>query len=194
MSDQPDESEKTEDASQKKLDDAHKKGDVAKSNEVTTWFGMVALILAAALLPESMMTGLTRVLRGFLERSYAIPMEGEYLRYLLLSLGGSVMALLALPFAMFMMGGVVGNLIQHRPVFSAEQMKPKLSKISPAAGVKRLFSASSLMNFAKGIAKMVVIAIAMGLVVWPDRGLLVDSVSFDPAFILPSVRLLSLKM
>lgn len=194
MSDQPDESEKTEEPSQKKLGDAHKKGDVAKSNEVTTWFGMVALVLAAALLPESMMLGLTRVLRGFLERSYAIPMDGEYLRYLFLSLGGSLLMLLALPFAMFIMGGVVGNLIQHRPVFSAEQMKPKLSKISPAAGVKRLFSASSLMNFAKGIAKLVVIAIAMGLAVWPDRGLLVDSVSFDPTLILPSVKTLSLKM
>ena len=50
MSDEaPEESSKTEDPSQKKLEDAHKKGDVAKSQEVTTWFALVgsALMLLA---------------------------------------------------------------------------------------------------------------------------------------------------
>ena len=46
MSDEPDKSAKTEDPSQKKLDDAHKKGDVAKSQEVTNWF-MIARLDAA---------------------------------------------------------------------------------------------------------------------------------------------------
>ena len=45
MSDQPEQSEKTEDPSQKRLEDAHKKGDVAKSQEVTTWF----MVLGSAL-------------------------------------------------------------------------------------------------------------------------------------------------
>jgi len=194
MADQPDETEKTEQPSQKKLDDAHKKGDVAKSNEVTTWFGMVAITLAVALLPESMMAGLTQVLSRFIENSYAIPMDGEHLRSMFLTLGGAILLLLGLPFLLFVMGGVIGNLIQHRPVFSAEQMKQKLSKVSPLAGVKRLFSVSSLVNFAKGIGKLVIIAIAMALVVWPERDRLVDSVSFDPAYILPLVKTLTLKM
>jgi len=194
MADQPDETEKTEQPSQKKLDDAHKKGDVAKSNEVTTWFGMVAITLAVVMLPESLLAGLTRALRGFIANSYAIPMDGEHLRYVFLGLGGTLLWLLAMPFFLFVLGGVVGNLIQHRPVFSAEQMKPKMSKVSPLAGVKRLFSISSLVNFAKGIGKLVIIAVAMALVVWPERGRLVDSVTFDPAFILPLVKMLTLKM
>ncbi|VAW11347.1 Flagellar biosynthesis protein FlhB [hydrothermal vent metagenome] len=194
MSDKPDESEKTEEPSQKKLTDAHKKGDVAKSHEVTTWFGIVAMTLAVFLVPESMMAGLTRALRGFIDQAHAIPMDGEHLRLMFLSLGGSVLMLLGMPFLLLIIGGVVGNTVQHRPVFSAEQMKPKASKISPLAGVKRLFSASSLVNFAKGIAKMVIIAIAMAVVVWPERERLVDTVSLDPAYILPIAKMMTIKM
>lgn len=194
MADKPDESEKTEEPSRKKLDDAHKKGDVAKSHEVTTWFGLVAMTLAVFLVPESMMAGLTQALRGFVEQSHAIPMDGEHLRYMFLSLGGNILMVLGLPFLALIFGGVLGNIVQHRPVLSAEQMKPKASKISPLAGVKRLFSASSLVNFVKGIAKLIVIAVAMALAVWPERGRLIDTISLDPAYILPITKMLTLKM
>lgn len=194
MADEPDESEKTEEPSQKKLDDAHKKGDVAKSQEVTVWFGIVSMTLALLMLPEVMMDGLARSLRGFIEKPHLIPADGEHLRELFFSLGGALLVVLALPFLLFAIGGVVGNLVQHQLVFSVEQMKPKLSKISPIAGVKRLFSATSLVNFAKGIAKLIVTAFAMALVVWPEYGRLIDSVTLDPAAILPIVKLMSLKM
>ena len=44
MSDQPDESEKTEEPTQKKLDDAKKKGDLPKSQEVTSWLDRKSVV------------------------------------------------------------------------------------------------------------------------------------------------------
>ena len=49
-SEAPDQDSKTEDPSQKKLEDAHKKGDVAKSQEVTTWFMLMGSGIVFALL------------------------------------------------------------------------------------------------------------------------------------------------
>ena len=45
-------------------------------------------------------------------------------------------------------------MVQHRFVWSSESLKPKLSKVSPGAGVKRLFSKQALANFAKGLLKI----------------------------------------
>ncbi|MEM8811764.1 MAG: EscU/YscU/HrcU family type III secretion system export apparatus switch protein, partial [Pseudomonadota bacterium] len=47
MAEQDDDTEKTEDPTQKKLEDAHKKGDVAKSQEVNTWFIVAGIALVA---------------------------------------------------------------------------------------------------------------------------------------------------
>lgn len=194
MADETEQSEKTEDPSTRKLDDAHKKGDVAKSQEVTTWFGILAMTVAVFLVPEAMMNNLAGLLRGFIEKAHAIPMDGEHLRQLFFTLGGAVLLVMALPLFLLAIGGIAGNLVQHRPVFSAEQMKPKLSKISPISGAKRLFSTTSLVNFVKGIAKLVIIAVAMALVVWPERDRLIDIISIDPAYILPMTKIMTLKM
>ena len=55
---------------------------------------------------------------------------------------------------MLALAAIGGNLIQHRLVWSAEGLKPKLSKISPGAGLKRLFSKQALANFVKGLVKL----------------------------------------
>ncbi len=48
-------------------------------------------------------------------------------------------------------------MIQHRLVWSAEALTPKLSKISPLAGAKRLFSKQALVNFLKGLLKLTLV-------------------------------------
>ena len=68
-----------------------------------------------------------------------------------------------------MLAAIVGNMIQHRLVWSGEQLKPKFSKISPLAGMKRLFSKQALANFVKGLIKLVVIGAVMTALLWPER-------------------------
>ena len=74
-----------------------------------------------------------------------------------------------MPLLLLLAAAIIGNIIQHQLIWSAERMKPKLSKISPLAGFKRLFSSESLVNFAKGLIKIVVVSGLMVAVLWPQR-------------------------
>ena len=76
MADEHD-SDRTEDPTQKRLDEALERGDVVKSQEVSTWFviGGGALMLAA--FSGSMSGGLTTTLRGLIANSHQIPADGR---------------------------------------------------------------------------------------------------------------------
>jgi len=89
---------------------------------------------------------------------------------------------------------VAGNMIQHRLVWSAEQLKPKLAKISPAAGLKRMFSKFALVNFAKGLTKLALVGAIMVWLMWPQRHRLDTLVATDPAAVLALTGTLSLKL
>jgi len=79
-------------------------------------------------------------------------------------------------------------------VVTAENMKPKLSKISLKEGVKRLFGTKSLMNLAKGVVKIVVVSIVSFMIVWPERDRLALMMTWDVAQLLPVVQTMALKM
>ena len=180
MADQPEQHEKTEEPTQKKLEDAHKKGDVAKSQEVNSWFIMVGATLVLMVFSKDMGASLVLIFKNILSQSHQIPISGLALVENLRHLGTGILAALAFPFIIFMVAGLAGNLVQHRMLFSFEPVKPKLSKISPLAGFKRLFSKTSLVNFAKSIAKLTIVSSVIVVIVWPNRDRLDAMLALDP--------------
>ena len=191
---QPEQHEKTEEPTQKKLEDAHKKANVAKSQEVNTWFIIFAATLVVLMFANSMMSSLAHSLKGFLGGAHAIPMSGEHLVLVSRDLGSSVLGSMLLPIIVLMVAAVLGNLVQHKPVFSWHPAKPKLNKVSPLAGFKRLFSKTSLVNFAKGLVKLGIVSLVMFAIAWPNRDRLDQIISYDPLAILPFVKTMTLKM
>ena len=121
-------------------------------------------------------------------------MDGESIRLMWSETGGMMLSALAIPFLLLMLFAIAGNLVQHRPLLSGEQLKPKLSKISLIAGWKRLFSATSLVNFAKGIAKFVIVGVVMFYIAWPERDRLEVMMTADVGMLLMTVKELSIKM
>ncbi len=192
--DQPDQSEKTEDPTQKRLEDAHKKGDVAKSQEVSTWFVMLAATIVVMMFSNDMMASLATSLKVYLASPHDIAMDGENLRVVWMNLGLGVLAALLVPLALLMMGALAGNVVQHKLLFTAEGLKPKLSKISLLSGWKRMFSLTSIVNFLKGIAKLSVVSVVMFLIIWPERDSLDLFVTADIAMLLPVVQTMSVKL
>ena len=85
---------------------------------------------------------------------------------------------------MLALAAIAGNMVQHRLVWSGESLKPKFSKISPAAGAKRIFGKQAAANFAKGLFKVVALGAVMTAILWPERHRLESMVRFDPAAIL----------
>jgi flagellar biosynthesis protein FlhB len=79
-------------------------------------------------------------------------------------------------------------------VLSADPLMPNLDRVSPAAGFKRLFSKQAVVNFAKGLVKLVLFGAVIGALLWPQRHRLSGLVATDPAEILPATRSLAMQM
>jgi len=184
MADEPDKSEKTEDPSDKKLEDAHKRGDVAKSQELTTWFMLLGTAFIFALMAPITSNSLMNQLAGIMENADQIDVSGPGFAAFWQEMSGTVMVIALVPLMIMAVFALASNLLQHRPVWSIDPIKPKFSKISPASGAKRLFSGEALVNFAKGLVKLSVVSIIMFLVMWPERDRLDTIITADPSMIL----------
>lgn len=194
MAEETDDSEKTEDPSQKRLEDALKKGDVAKSQEVSAWFVLLGTGLVVGMLASPTAVGINNALRGYVEQAHAIPMDAFAVRDLWRDTGMRIGLALALPLIVLLVMAVAGNLVQHRFVWSTERMKPKLNKVSPLAGFKRLFSKESLVNFSKGLAKIVIVGGLMTAVLWPERDRVDTMIFRDISVMLIETRELVVKL
>jgi flagellar biosynthetic protein FlhB len=189
-----DRDDKTEAPSQKRLDEALERGDVVKSQEVTTWFVMGGATLVLMAFSGGMGRELTATMRGLVANSWQIQVDAQALPGLFQKLGGELLAAIAIPFLLLLLAALGGNLVQHRLVWSLEGVTPKLSKISPLAGLKRLFSKQSLANFAKGLLKIVIVGGVLTALMWPDRVRMASLVTLDPAALLPFTASLALKL
>jgi len=194
MADEPDTTEKTEDPTQKRLDEALKRGDVVKSQEVNTWFIIAGATLVMSAFSGSMSSELSATMRGLIANANNISVDGPALPRLFQKIGVEMIAAIAIPFLLLMLAALGGNLIQHRLVWSIEALAPKLSKISPAAGFKRLFSAQALANFAKGLVKLVLIGTVLTVLMWPERGRIMALERADPVTVLPLAQSLAMKL
>ena len=195
MSDEaPENDAKTEDPSQKKLEDAFKKGDVVKSQEVVTWFMLLGSAVVFASMGPVAAQGLMVALKDIMANADQVELGGAgfaaFFNGLALTMLGTVM----LPLVVLSACAIVANLIQHRPLISAEPITPKFSKISPLAGFKRLFSTDSLVNFGKGLLKITVVATVLFFVVWPERDRLDTMMTADPLIILADFQEIGMKI
>jgi flagellar biosynthesis protein FlhB len=189
-----DDTEKTEDPSQRRLEEALKRGDVAKSQEVNTWFVIGGGTLVLLSFSGSMSADLNTMMRGILANAHALPADGPGLMRLFWRIDAEVLAAVAIPFLIFMIAAIGGNLVQHRLIWSGEALKPKLSKISLAGGAQRLFSKQAIANFVKGLLKLALVGTVLVMLLWPERFRLEGMVSIDPGAILPVSKSLSLEL
>ncbi len=194
MAEGDDDTERSEDPTQKRLDDALERGDVPTSQEVNTWFVLAGGTLVITAFSGSVGSQLQTTLRGFLANSYALPADGPALAHMLKSLLAQLLGILVVPLILLVIAAAVGSLVQHRLVFSTDAIKPKFSKISPAAGFKRLFSKQALVNFLKGLAKLGLLGSVMTALLWPQRHHLASLVMTDPAGLMPFTKALTLKL
>jgi len=194
MAEEFEDTNKTEEPTQKRLDEALKRGDVVKSQEVNTWFVIAGAALVLMAFSGTMSKDLTTTMRGLIANSYNISVDGPALPRLFQKIGGEMLAAMTIPFLVLLVAAVGGNVIQHRLVWSFQALTPRFSKISLAAGLKRLFSKQALANFAKGLIKLVVVGSVLTALMWPERGRLEALTHSDPALIVPLCVSLSLKL
>jgi len=164
MAENDDDSQKTEEPTSKRLTDSRNRGEVAQSREVANWFMLFSAAVAVALFAPFSAEKILGISYKFIERPHDIPVDSEALRQLLFEVGGAVGLAVAAPIGLFMIAAVSSSLVQHGLLFAPEKLKPSLSKISPLAGAKRMFSIRSVTELLKGLVKISMVA-AIALVV-----------------------------
>lgn len=163
MSDTDDDASKTEDPSEKKLGEAHSKGQVWTSREVGHWFMFLAMAAILAFMGGSIAQGVSRAVLPFLEKPDQIPLDAGNLGPLLIGTFWESLKPLMFPVLILAIVSVIPTMMQTGLLFSAESITPKLEKLNPLTGLKRIFSLSSSVEMGKNLVKLAIIGT---MVVW----------------------------
>ena len=194
MADEQDPEDKTEDPTPKKIDEAIKRGDVVKSQELSTFFVLSAATVFVAFLTPGVSRDLAKPLAAFFDHAGDISVDGRVLDDIYIHLGLVMAGVLGLPALLFLAAGIGGSAIQHRLLFTFEPLAPKLSKVSPLAGFKRIFSIEGAVNGLKGVVKIVVVGIAMAMALRPELKRLDTIVATDIVGLMVVIRDAAVKM
>ncbi|MFT5814655.1 MAG: flagellar biosynthetic protein FlhB, partial [Psychroserpens sp.] len=155
-----DSGEKTEEPTAKKLSDARKKGQIARSKDLGTMFVLVGAALAVMLMGSSLVAGLSQMMTRLLSLSRKETMDVHALYQVV---GDSISAILV-PFLwihiLIVFAALIGNTLLGGISFSWQAMAPKASKLSPMAGFKRMFGVQAYVELIKSILKFFVVFIS----------------------------------
>ena len=168
MADGHDDSQKTEAPSQRRLDEARERGQVAVSREVGT---LLLFAVAAALALAAASHGalvIAAIGRNFLAHPHLLHTDSAGLGRLLGGVLRELAAALALPFLALLVAPVAGALLQNAVLWTAEPLQPKFERVSPLAGAKRLFAWRSVVELGKSLGKIGLVGTALGLSLWPE--------------------------
>ncbi|MGL4818683.1 MAG: flagellar biosynthesis protein FlhB [Bacilli bacterium] len=149
--------EKTEQATPKKREDARKKGQVAKSNDITTGLILVAifsfLYLGEGMIREQLLKFFTESLTFDMKKPFTVEQMMPLYNDLLIKIGGVLLPVLGIS----LVAAIVGNMGQVGIMFSTESIQFKPEKLNPVEGAKRIFSMRALVEFVKSLLKIVLI-------------------------------------
>lgn len=177
-------SSKTEAPSQRRLDEARRKGDVARSPDVPAFMALAGAVGATLILAGPVSRDMAMSLLPFIARPDAFDLSGQggvkvmYQALQAAAPAGAVM-LAALVF------GVLGGVLQQGFLWSPDKLAPDASKLNPMKGLARLFGVDGLVNFGKSLLKLLAIAVVAWAIVGPKAQLLAQLPRMEPAALLP---------
>lgn len=195
MAESDDDSQKTEQPTEKRLRDAVEKGQVIYSREVTNFFLVLALTIIIATLIPDLFKKTVSSLNPYLESSYDLLITKDNVGKIFKDILLIIFKIIIIPTSFIMIAGLTSTFIQAGGInFSSSPLSPKLEKISLIKGAKRIFSISSVVEFIKGIVKIIVVALTAYLVVRPELNRLNQIHDYDIRFGLIFLFDLTIKM
>ncbi|MEY8199210.1 MAG: flagellar biosynthesis protein FlhB [Colwellia sp.] len=154
-----DSGEKTEEPTAKKLTDARKKGQIARSKDLGTFFVLVGSACAMLLMGKPLAKAMANMMSHMFSLSRQETMDINALFKVISSGIYQVIPPLLWFFFIVMLAAFIGNTLLGGMSFSWDAMMPKASKLSPAAGFKRMFGVQAAVELIKSILKFFVVFI-----------------------------------
>ena len=170
--------EKTEVPTAKKLNDARKEGQVAKSKEIITALMLLALFVVIKFYIGNLGQQMIECFSEFYDLFGKIISNSEYgMRMVdatgVVSLGLTTVLNMIVPFiALAVVIPILGNALQQKCMVTTKPLQPKLSKISPISGLKRMFNVKQLFEVGKSVAMIAVMSYVIYTTVKDKLGVL----------------------
>lgn len=180
MAEGHDQDQKTQDPSAKRLEESRAKGEVAMAPETKQAAMFVAALVVTGGLGAYTISRLAGTLVSLWGRADDFRIEPEGAQAFITGVFGQVASAM-LPVLGTLFGfALLGGLLQGRPTLAWARLTPKWSKLSPIAGFKRMFGKQALVEFAKTLAKMLVVGGIAAGVAWPKLAGIDRLVGIEP--------------
>lgn len=157
--------ERTEPASQKRLDDAREKGQVPRSPELSTFAVLLAGGGAMVGLGSGLMQGLERMMTATLTLDRAVAFRPELMLERFQAAAIEMFITFAPYLGIVTLAALAAPMLVSGWLFTFEAVAPQFSRLSPVAGLGRMFSVRSLIELGKAIAKATLIGTIAYLVI-----------------------------
>ncbi|HVO65615.1 MAG TPA: flagellar biosynthesis protein FlhB [Syntrophales bacterium] len=158
MADDDRDQEKTEQATPRRREEARKKGQVARSQEIASVTVLLACITYFYFDSARLTKKMADIISGFLRGSGKLLINTDNIQTLTIGWVYEFFILIAPLLMIVLIAGILANFIQVGFVFSAEALEPKFSKIDPVKGFQRLFSLKSFAELTKSIVKLCIVS------------------------------------
>ena len=150
--------EKTEEPTSKRLEDARKKGQIARSREFNTFVMLMTSAVLLLSLGRQMANGLLELMRSQFQISRAVIFDPTspilHLKQAMME-GVTLIA----PFvAVMVVAAIIAPLALGGWVFSWSAIEPKFSKLNPIAGIARMFAVHGLIELVKALLKVLLVS------------------------------------
>jgi flagellar biosynthetic protein FlhB len=183
-----DDSQKTEDPTGRRLQEAHDSGNVANSREVNNLLMILALTISVVAFAGAISRDLVNLTLPFVESPDKIPTDLGHLTTLGWKLMGMILLSGAAPLALAVIAAFGSGYLQFGLILSGDSLMPDLEKISPLAGLKRIFSLRSLSEFLKGLLKISIVGGISFWILMPSVGDLHKLIGMEMVQLLAVIR------
>lgn len=194
MAEDADDSQKTEEPSGKRLEEAAERGDVVQSQELKHLVVLGSATLVLLTLSDFMATQVVSRTKVFLERPDAIPFDGGHLVDIFARISVALLGVLAMPVILLGIASIAASAVQNPIQFNLERISFDLGRLSLNAGLRRLFGMDAVIELGKGIIKLLLIGGAGMIVLWQHRLDLPGFIDLDVARMLAEALRLVLRM
>jgi len=151
--------EKTEAPTARRLAEARKKGDIARSMEVPSAAVLIAALITLYLNGDSMLAAIMDMLRHYLDSAGQTQLVINSLNHLAFDAVFRSFRVVGPMMAVIVATAILSNLLQNGPVFSTEKIAPDPTRLDPIKGFGNLFSKQMLAQTIKSILKVALIGI-----------------------------------
>lgn len=163
--------DKTEEASERRIEQAREKGDVPRSIELTGFLTLAAGMVTVAITFAAFGLGGGVRMSGWLSHAHE-SIEGRA-PVVMRAVAVQLAEALAAPFLAILVAGLAANMVLNAPRIVTDPLMPKFERVSPMSGFKRIFGVENLVQFGKTVFKLGLVLAVLWALVRPGGALFV---------------------